>query len=436
MRIPSLSGYKYFVSFTDDKTRYTMIYFLRQKDQVLPAFKEYKALVENKLDRKIKALRSDRGGEYIGSEMTVYLAEHGIEHQTTARYSPEQNGVSERLNQTLLGRARAMLHDAGLSKEFWAEAVATAAYLKNLCPTKAIENMTPYEAWHGVKPDLKHLRTFGCAAYMQQPKELRNKLDWTSKRCILIGYELSTTQYRLWCPENRRIYVSRDITFIESEKPARQSNTQESLTLEELEELGEDELPPILDDQSDLDEFDLDHENDLGEHGNDLEAEVPKVGVMNNDLEVEVPKAGVIGAPDSEHEQETEPPSDLAEKQKTPEEPGMVDVPLRKSRRIRRLTQKAEQTQRELALSADFAEIEPETFEEAVNDPVHGNAWKEAIQSELDSLAKNKTFTLIKRLSCPAGRKLVTCKWCFEFKRDVTGKIVRHKARLVARGFS
>ena len=143
---------------------------------------------------------------------------------------------------------------------------------------------------------------------------------------------------------------------------------------------------------------------------------------------------------------ESEPPSDLAKNPKTPEEPKtqqqesvgemMVDVPLRKSRRIRRLTQKAEQIQKERALSADYAEIEPETFDEAVNDPVHGNAWKEAIKSELDSLAKNKTFTLIKRSSCPADRKLVTCKWCFEFKRDVTGKIIRHKARLVARGFS
>jgi len=163
---------------------------------------------------------------------------------------------------------------------------------------------------------------------------------------------------------------------------------------------------------------------------------------VNNDLEVKTPKAGVMDAP----EKETEPPSDLAEQEK-PQEPGtqqqetpggMVDVPLRKSRRVRRLTRKAEQIQyeKQLALSADYAEIEPETFEEAVNDPVHGAAWREAIKSEFDSLAKNQTFTVIKRMSCPAGRKLVTCKWCFEFKRDVNGKISRYKARLVARGFS
>jgi hypothetical protein len=118
IRVPSLSGYKYFVSFTDDKTRHSMVYFLRQKDQVLKAFKEYKALVEKQLSLKIKAVRSDRGREYVGAEMIEFLAAEGILLQTTGRYSPDQNGVSERLNRTLLGRARAMLYEAGLGKEF------------------------------------------------------------------------------------------------------------------------------------------------------------------------------------------------------------------------------------------------------------------------------------------------------------------------------
>ena len=95
-----------------------------------------------------------------------------------------------------------MLYSAGLGKEFWAEAVVTANYLKNLSPTKAVKR-TPYKAWHNEKPDLKHLRMFGCAAYMHEPKELRTKLDWTIKHCILVGYELTIMQYRLWYPENR-----------------------------------------------------------------------------------------------------------------------------------------------------------------------------------------------------------------------------------------
>ena len=151
-----------------------------------------------------------------------------------------------------------MLYYAGLGKEFWAEAVATANYLKNLSSTKALNNMTPYEAWHKEKPDLKHLRIFGCAAYMHEPKEIRTKIDWTSKLCILVGYEITTTQYRLWCPENKRMYVSRDVRFVESERPARQltKNTQRDLTLEEP-ELRENELLPVSDDWSDLEELEL-----------------------------------------------------------------------------------------------------------------------------------------------------------------------------------
>src|SRR5437763_8165911 len=176
---------------------------------------------------------------------------------------------------------------------------------------------------HGVKPDLKHLQMFGCVVYMQQPAELRTKLDWTSKQCILVGYELSTTQYRLWCPENRRIYVSRDVDIIETEKPALQSNTsQESPMLDELEELEEDGLPPILGEHdNDLEAevpkegiIDDDLEAEVPKEGiidDDLEAGVPKEGIVNNDLEVKTPKAGVMDAP----EKETEPPSDLAEQE-------------------------------------------------------------------------------------------------------------------------
>jgi hypothetical protein len=195
-----------------------------------------------------------------------------------------------------------------------------------------------------------------------------------------------------------------------------------------LEELGEDELPPVLDDRSDSEELEDDH-CDM-EVEEDLEAIVPTIG------SVQAPRVGL----------ESEPPSDpdLAKKQKTPEEPktrqqetpgGMVDVPSRKSRRIRRLTRKAEQIQRDAAaLAVEYSnEVELSTFEEAINDPVHGKAWKEAIKSELDSLAKNKTFVLTKRR--PETRP-ITCKWVFKFKYDLTGKIIRHKARLVVRGFS
>jgi hypothetical protein len=186
------------------------------------------------------------------------------------------------------------------------------------------------------------------------------------------------------------------------------------------------DLPPILDDvQSDLEELEDDHI--------DMEVE--------EDLEAMEPKVGNVQAP--RKDLESEPPSDPVKypntKTKEPKTPqdvegeNLVDVPSRKSRRIRRLTQKAEQIQRDAALAAEYLEPEPSTFKEAINDPVHGKAWKEAIKSELDSLAKNKTFVLRKRRR---EMRPITCKWVFKFKYDLTGRIIRHKARLVARGFS
>lgn len=118
MKNPSIGGARYFLTFIDDKTRKTFVFFLKSKDQVFAKFEEFKAL-------KAK----------------------GIHHQTTIPYTPEQNGVAERTNRTVIEKARSMLHDRGLGDEFWAEAVATAVYLKNRSPTTALKNMTPEEAW-------------------------------------------------------------------------------------------------------------------------------------------------------------------------------------------------------------------------------------------------------------------------------------------------
>lgn len=145
MRERSLGGAEYFLTFTDDKTRYTRVYTLKTKDQVFDCFLEWKAHVERQSKRKLKVLRTDNGGEYISNKFEKFLRDEGILHERTV---PEQNGVAERLNRTLVESARSMLLDAKLSKRYWAEAISTAVYLKNRCPTRAIQGKTPYEAWH------------------------------------------------------------------------------------------------------------------------------------------------------------------------------------------------------------------------------------------------------------------------------------------------
>ena len=135
----------------------------------------------------MRTLRTDGGGEYINDQFTTYLSIMGITRQVTAARTPQQNGVAERANRTIMEAARSMLHAAGLPLSFWEYAVRTAVYLRNRSPTKALTDSTPYEAWRGDKPDLSHLRVFGCRAYMHLDRTKRSKLQARSIPVILSG---------------------------------------------------------------------------------------------------------------------------------------------------------------------------------------------------------------------------------------------------------
>jgi len=119
MNVPSVGGARYFFTFTDDCTRHTAVYFLRSKSEVPDKFVEYKALVENQTNRKIKALRSDNGSEYVNERLNGIFRVSGIKHETTVPYSRQQNGVAERLNRTLVERARSMIMESKLSPDLW-----------------------------------------------------------------------------------------------------------------------------------------------------------------------------------------------------------------------------------------------------------------------------------------------------------------------------
>lgn len=151
MPVPSLGGRKYFISFIDDFSRKVWVCFLKEKSEAFQAFKKFKAEVENIAGRSIKILRTDRGGEYLSNEFEKYCRDNGIKHQLTARYTPQQNGVSERKNRTIMEMVRCMLKRKKLQKELWAEAVSCAIYLINRSPTKCLKDCTPHEAWSEAK---------------------------------------------------------------------------------------------------------------------------------------------------------------------------------------------------------------------------------------------------------------------------------------------
>ena len=151
-------GKKYFLSFIDDCTKFCYVYSLKMKDEVLYYFKIYKAEVENQLERKIKHLRSDHGGEYFSNEFSEFCVVHGIIHERTPPYSPQSNGIAERKNHTLTDLVNAMLETAGLSKKWWGEAILAAYHILNRVPTKKKES-TSFEEWEKKRLNLSYLRT-------------------------------------------------------------------------------------------------------------------------------------------------------------------------------------------------------------------------------------------------------------------------------------
>ena len=157
MSTHAMGGYSYFVTFTDDFSRYGYIYLMKQKSEVLEKFIEYKNEVEKQLEKQIKVLRSDRGGEYLSQDFLALLRENGILSQVTPPYTPQHNGVSERRNRTLLDMVRSMMSTAGLPRTFWGYALETATYLLNRVPSKSVSK-TPLELWCARIPSYNHIK--------------------------------------------------------------------------------------------------------------------------------------------------------------------------------------------------------------------------------------------------------------------------------------
>ena len=183
--------------------------------------------MERSTNQKLKALRTDNGGEYMSTEFQTYLKKEGVRHELTVPKTPEQNGVAERMNRTLAEGVRAMLADARLPHRFWAEALSTTVYLRKRSPAMAVKGMTPFEAWTGEKPNVGHLRVFGCAAYAHIAKDDRKKLDVKSRKCIFLGYGTETKGYRLYDLNHAKVLYSRDVIFNESSRGIEEPNEEE-----------------------------------------------------------------------------------------------------------------------------------------------------------------------------------------------------------------
>ncbi|KAL4340454.1 hypothetical protein GQ457_08G012720 [Hibiscus cannabinus] len=237
-----VQGQKYFITFIDDYSRYMYLYMLHHKSEALEAFKVFKAEVEKQCGKQIKIVRTDRGGEYYGrytedgqvpGPFAKFLQDNGIVGQYTMPGSPDQNGVAERRNRTLMDMVRSMLSGSKLPKSLWVEALKTAVYILNRVPTKAVPK-TPFELFKGWKPSLRHIRVWGCPSEVRIYNPQEKKLDPRTISGYFIGYAEKSKGYRFYCPSNStRIVESRNAKFLENDSVSGSDLSRNSIPVDQ-----------------------------------------------------------------------------------------------------------------------------------------------------------------------------------------------------------
>lgn len=166
-----------------------MVFLMKNKNEVYDCFKAYEARVSSIFcDKKISKIKCDNGGEYRSRMLSDFCLEKGIQISYTPPYTPQLNGVAERMNQTLMDKARSMIMDSKLDKSFWEDAVLAAAYITNRTQSCLERDKTPYEMWLGKKPYVGNMRVFGCITYARVPDCMRTKLEDKGLKCRFIGY--------------------------------------------------------------------------------------------------------------------------------------------------------------------------------------------------------------------------------------------------------
>lgn len=392
MSVSSLGGSRYYVTFIDDYSRYTFVYFMKNKSEVLEKFKEFHAYAMNVGENPIKILRSDNGGEYSSKEFESFLKSNGIVHQLSVPYNPAQNGVAERMNRTIVESTRSMLSHAQMPNEFWAEAASTSVYVRNRSPTTALTGITPYECLFKKKPDVSNLRVFGCVTYVHIPDNQRKKLDPKSRKSFFVGYPEDVKGYKLYDPISRKFTRSRDVIFLE--KKFHDFDVQSSTNFDDR---TDSDIPLVIE--------------EILTDGSQEPNKIPNQRVAENVEPNQRADDQQVGA--------------------TFEETFMNEVRNVDERRIRRPPNRFDE---ECYLVNDItADInEPINLKEAFSGE-YSTEWKKATDSEFNSLIENDTWELV---PLPEGKHVVGSKWVFKVKRDENGCVQRYKARLVAQGYT
>ncbi|WVZ13024.1 hypothetical protein V8G54_017554 [Vigna mungo] len=389
-------GGAYFLSIIDDFSRRVWIYVLKNKSETF---------------QKLKCLRTDNRLEFVSEEFNGFCKEKGIRRHRTVVGTPQQNGLAERMNRTILERVRCMLLGSGLSKAFWGEAANTVVYLINRSPSSALNFKTPMEVWSGRPADYSHLRVFSSLAFAHVRGD---KLDSRAAKCIFLGYAEGVKGYRLWRLDSpSKLIISRDVIFDETRMTMHPENSgSEKKILVEVEhttngagtlggteenQTGEGQVEngrTIEENRSDEFRTDLGDDTD-GMSGEGSHGKAAGVDLRNYQL-----------VRDRERR--------ISKPTKRFGEADLICYALNAAEDLNRSD-------------------EPRSYKEAL-DSSDQHLWQVAMEEELEALKKNSTWRLV---DLPKGKKVIGSKWIFK-KKEATpgGEKARYKARLVAKGFT
>jgi transposase InsO family protein len=419
IRIQGVGGERYIVTLLDDYSRYSEVICVSNKGVVARKVIEVLLRWQRQTGYNVKILRTDRGTEFKG-QLALFALKNGIIRQSSAPEVPEQNGRAERLNRTLIERTRAILFEHQVPKELWPDAMRTASYLRNRVST-SIQEKSPYELMYDQRPDVRHLRIFGCKGSVMKRKKDRDKFEEVGEECMMVGYAENSKAWRVIVLRNGKLkYVeSPNVKFQESSASPLRSNLQGfHRHCDEINEQYYLDVVELDQGESRIDELEGESvaSEELGavgeEHGGSESSDLDDLDNNNDDEEEE--DVDVYTNPAFEADEDVE-------------ENVLPSVyPRRHRQKPSRFGFDA------YAYSASsIPEDNPATFKQAMKRP-DADQWEQAVREELASL---KSMGVFEESALPRGMSALPSKLVLTIKRDELGNVVKYKARLVAKGF-
>jgi hypothetical protein len=454
--VKSMGGKYYSICFQDESTHEEKIYFTVKKSEAFDYYKKYEAWVKVQRKARIETLGTDRGGEFTSEEFNTHLENAGTVRHLTVHDSPPSNGASERGNRTHMESTRAMLIASGLPKYLWAETKRHAVWLRNRTSTKALPHgKTPYEMATGQKPDLSDLREWGCTAWIKRLHT--NKLAPRAEEGRFVGYDTESKGYRIYWPNKKSVSVERDVYF----------NKDEILSPGTVQIEGEtDFLTPPSSQVSKTQNVTLQTPEDVI---NDSEPQNEATHPENDALAPPEPPPAQPNAPNTipfPPATPNPPPKRVRDDGLIPPEPGTgrghrarQPEGFYKALNDRKITGTALEASAAAIVDDDelleqggveidddvggwqadwedmalFAGNEPNTLNEALGRVAESRVWLDATEAELAQIEKLDTWDIVE---APTDANVVQSRYVFRYKRDAAGTVVKHKVRLVAKGYT